>query len=150
MSSLNLEPWDYMGPMGYNDELAEKIKKEGKKIDVSELKVDEKYPEYSVSLMVLHLPSNKVNNYEIYGDYATKKLRAFDGFGMPTVDEPMDNFMYLYHDETRVGSDSSFHPNDKYLDDALKKARSEKVELKEIMKILENEWNDKHISKGAA
>ncbi len=144
MGVLNLERWNYAGPMGFNDELAEKIRKEGKQIKISELTVDKECPKFSVSLYVLHVPTNKVNNYEIYAEYETGKLRAFDGFGMPPVSEPIEDFMFIYEEKKRTGSDSSFHPDEKYLDKTLKDAREEGKSLNEVDIILKNKWEERN------
>jgi len=92
---LNTEPWNYYGPMAYNQEMKSYIEKNGKKPSELEFVADEKYPKHSEAVNILHVPSGKVNGYEVYFE-KSGRMRAFNGLGMPPVDCDLDEFLVVY------------------------------------------------------
>ena len=135
---LNTDPWDYSGPMAYNEEMRDYIEKNGKPLSSLEFIVDDKYPRYSRDIHILHVPSGKVNAYAVYFD-TKKNLRAFDGFGAPVVDYVPEEIIAVYK--------SDFHPNGPYrsfdderLDEAINKMREDGVDRNKIPGLLKIEY----------
>lgn len=102
---LNIKEEDYLGPMAYNNKLAEYINKNGK-LASEELPLiqDIKNPIWCKDINILHVPSNKVNLYSCYCDFETKKITIFNGFFQKEIEDPLENIKWVYSSEkTMIG-----------------------------------------------
>ncbi len=137
---LNLEPWDYSGPMVYNESMRKHIKENGKGISDIDFVVDEESPKFSIDMNILHVPSGKVNGYSACLDL-DRNLRVFDGFGGPAVEDDKEDFLVMYESDF-VPAEAFRSFNDERLDKILEKGRSENLKPKEIRMLVEEGYGE--------
>jgi len=103
---LNTDKKDYLGPMAYNNELADYIRKNGKLASEElPLELDKNERIWGKDIEILHIPSNKVNAYSCYCNLGTNKITIFNGFYQEPIEEDLKNIKWIYSSKkTKIGT----------------------------------------------
>ncbi len=142
MYTLNIENWNYYGPMAYNEDVKKFIEENGKKIETNgfnEKDKDLKYPKFSKSMTLLHVPSGKISSYDSYVEYEGEKLLIFDGFAFPTVDYNQDEILFIFSEDINKDNikteTTSFNNEEIHLE--FKRLKKEKFTVNYLLNKLE-------------
>ncbi len=118
---LNLEPWDAMGPMAYNEKRAKHIREHGKELTIENIGIDEEYPECSKEIIVLHKPTNMISTYKGY--IYKNHFCIFNGFASPPTDTPLKELLYIPSETETIGESKSF--KEEWMDNEFKRLKEE-------------------------
>lgn len=89
---------DEMGPWYFNNELKSKIELNGVSGEIIADADPNHIGWWSKDLLVLHIPTGKVNGYSTYYDLQRKQplLTIFNGWFQEPLQHPLSEFKYIY------------------------------------------------------